>query len=115
MIDELKPCPFCGTEPKAAFQFNLKKRYRICATSGCAIEGVMMEDSAWNTRHESSRTPDYSWLDEQAIERALLTNGTVRVNDDGSAILCLSKDELLKSLLTMETRDTITMPTEANR
>lgn len=44
-------------------------------------------------------------LSEQEIELLLLNHGTVRYNDDGSVIVCLSKQELLEAQVAAKLHD----------
>lgn len=57
-MDELKPCPFCGGEPKLqGFKINGKQEYSItCENEGCGvtvhagIDKLELVIAAWNTR-----------------------------------------------------------------
>lgn len=45
MSEELKPCPFCGKEPRIVIG-----KYATCETEGCPTEAIAVPVKKWNSR-----------------------------------------------------------------
>lgn len=47
-MSELKPCPFCGSQPRALMGYNYHKF--SCSNDSCEIYDTPFQKEAWNTR-----------------------------------------------------------------
>lgn len=78
MIEELKPCPFCGCEAKT-FMF-LDETMVMC--SSCGVSGVGKTIEAWNKRIPEPNTSVIRWTRYDGKEETLPEKCTdVIVND----------------------------------
>lgn len=94
-MDELKPCPFCGTTPKAR-EHDFGGEYRTwiveCGDSDCPALRVRAEDlseadaiTAWNTRAASGG--DSASLEQRARRLLGLQYRNLRNHDYAEAIM----------------------------
>lgn len=79
---ELKPCPFCGGEPRLVEEISLAKI--ACMNRGCEVEpetpwfwSVDEAAEAWNTRAErtckAANVAEYAWDDFECSECGWVT------------------------------------------
>lgn len=51
MSDELKPCPFCGSQPfEDKYQDGFREKYVYCRNSACPNANKHIAKQRWNTR-----------------------------------------------------------------
>lgn len=62
MTDELKPCPFCGSDDIETFYNRSGVDHYTCQYCGATAK-------QWNTRHESGELPE--WLRKAIMELKL--------------------------------------------
>lgn len=71
-MDELKPCPFCGGEAKAAFAhpwYMLKRLHDRCVFAGCPKCGIT---TSLYLAHNRTRSPLINKAhEEEAKEKAI--------------------------------------------
>ena len=84
MMEELKPCPFCGMTP--GFDFNIHRRWAICCVNtSCTrsfFDGTDRDEvlRRWNTR----ASQDTGGGEREAVMMRMWSN---IVNQDGEAVL----------------------------
>ncbi len=59
MEEELKPCPFCGSEPKDLLQDSV-----TCPDNMCILFGRIFNITAWNTRPSNEQGEEYPCKDD---------------------------------------------------
>lgn len=86
MMEELKPCPFCGTIPKVIEDISFHDYFVSCYNKKCPLDAVYTDDykskkqaiKAWNTRSQ-----EWQELDEQKLHGFLHTRA---LNDEDTSI-----------------------------
>lgn len=83
MIDELKPCPFCGDEPALSkSQAPFRAEYMVICARGCGACNGWKDTAeeaitAWNTRHD----PDELHIRPPVFKFAKLMEAKLKDND----------------------------------